>query len=151
VVSIRGWARFAGLPEKSRPTPQSFLDNVRFLEDKIGVQPLITPLDVPQDLLAEALCDLRAAEVEFAFAHRDVNAYYELHPEYKPVKNVAGRVVVEARLPDAELTMLLQRENHAAADRARKMHRWSELEQQASREEKHVAGILVRRTEALWS
>lgn len=144
MVSIRGWVRFAGLPEKSRPTPQSFLDNVRFLEDKIGVQPLFTPLDVPLDLLAEALRELRLVEREFAEAHSEVIAYYELHPEYKPIKNVAGRTIIEVRLPDAELTMLLQRENHAAADRATKMQRWSELEQQAAREEKHVAGALVR-------
>jgi hypothetical protein len=101
-------------------------------------------ITTPADLLADSLQDLRLAETEFAFAHRDVNKYYELHPEYKPVKNVAGRAIVEIRLPSLELAALLSRENRAAADRAQKMARWSQLKESfGSREEKHIAGVLV--------
>ena len=98
------------------------------------------------DPLAEAHRDLRIAETEFAQAHLAVNQFYVRNRDFLPVKDVAGQVTITIKPPNEELAALLSRENHAAADRAKKMQRWSDLEQQfASRESRHIAGVKVQR------
>jgi hypothetical protein len=98
----------------------------------------------PEDYLAEAHRDFRIAETEFADAHRAVNGFYARNRDFLPVKDVAGQVTLTVKPPNAELAALLSRENHAAVERAKKMQRWSDLEQQvALRESRHVAGVKV--------
>lgn len=97
----------------------------------------------PQDFLNAADADLRAAEVEFAAAHLAVNQFYATHRDFLPVVDVAGKVVLTIRPPNAEMAALLSRENRAIAARNQAMAARAELIQRLKPESKFVAGIRV--------
>ena len=97
----------------------------------------------PQDYLAAADADLKAAETEFAEAHFAVNQFYVRHREFLPVNQVAGKVTVTIRPPSMELSTLLSRENCAIAARNKAMQRRAELRERFLPEQKHIAGVRV--------
>jgi hypothetical protein len=115
-----------------------------FFQRKLPQPAELEPTLSPEDYLAEAHRELRIAETQFAEAHFAVNQFFVRNRDFLPVKEVAGQVTITIKSPNGELAALLSRENRAAADRAKKMQRWSDLEQQfASRESRHIAGVRV--------
>jgi hypothetical protein len=106
--------------------------------------PAVEPQATPEDYLREADADLRAAEVEFAQAHLEVNRYYTTHREFLPVVDVAGKTVLNIRPPSPELAELLSRENRSIQARNQAMARRAELRKLYQPETQFVAGVLVR-------
>jgi hypothetical protein len=97
----------------------------------------------PEDYLVQADADLQAAEREFAEAHLAVNQFYLNHRDYLPVKDVAGKVTITIKPPNAELAALLSRENRSIQARNNVMARRAELRKLYQPETTFVAGVKV--------
>ncbi|HXN26074.1 MAG TPA: hypothetical protein VN902_03070 [Candidatus Acidoferrales bacterium] len=98
----------------------------------------------PEDYLLQADSELREAEREFSAAHLLVNQFYIRNRDYLPVTEVAGKVVLTIRPPNAELAALLSRENRSIGRRNRAMQRRAELiEHYGPKESRHIAGVRV--------
>jgi hypothetical protein len=111
-----------------------------FLKTKV-VKPEVT---TSQDLLGDALKQLKIAEIEYAHACDALAHFYATHPKHVPVKRIGDGIWIQITPDDPELRSLTSRENQARNDRAKKMQRWSDLkERHASHESRHVAGVRV--------
>jgi hypothetical protein len=103
-----------------------------------------TEITTPADLLNDALCALRLAEVEFTEAHLAVNNFLVQHPEHLPVKEVGDKTYLTFKPGDPEFQRLQSRENAAITARSNAMARWSALKEKVdSRESRHIAGVLM--------
>lgn len=97
---------------------------------------------IPEDYLLQADFELHEAEREFTAAHLLVNQFYVGHRDYLPLTEVAGKVVLTIRPPNAELAALLSRENRSIERRNRAMQRRAELiDLYGPKESRHVAGV----------
>jgi hypothetical protein len=96
----------------------------------------------PEDYLLQADFELHEAEREFSAAHLLVNQFYVSHRDCLPVTEVAGKVVLRIKPPNAELAALLSRENRSIERRNRAMQRRAELRNlYGPKESRYVAGV----------
>jgi hypothetical protein len=96
-----------------------------------------------EDYLLQADRDLHEAEVEYAQAHLLVNGFYDRHRDYLPLTDVAGKVVLRIKPPNADLAGLLSRENRSIENRNRCMARRAELRRLYQPEVHFVGGVKV--------
>jgi hypothetical protein len=98
----------------------------------------------PEDFLLQADFELHEAEREFSAAHSLVNQFFVRHRDCLPLTEVAGKVVLTIKLPNAELAALQSRENRSIERRNRAMQRRADLlELYGPKETKFIAGVKV--------